>query len=261
MKRLSILLILTLWLLTTSPGNATAYYANFDELKPNTTINGVTLGGMRFAGTDWVVRDMRVTGLRPFTLSRNALRGCTSALTITFDSPQRIIGFNFEINSFNSTDYQMTMTAFAKGETLSSANYKGALHTTSYRYPEGYALLATDTPFDSVTISENSPFHCVYIDNVATDTKGADTRLGQVFVTSPGTPLYGDAGGTVVRDANGLEMQIPNRTADNPGQDVFDVYDIAVVNGQVWVQLFVGSTASYPWVQISPQVQFLMYGS
>lgn len=260
MQRFIVVLILALWILTSVQGPTAAYYADFDDLTPGTPASNIVLEGVHFWGADWLVRDMNATGLYPATLSHNALRGCYSTLTVKFDAPQRVIGFNFEFNTYYNDDYTMTMVASREGKVLETANYRGQLGHT-WRYPEAYALMATGDPFDTVTISHNAQGFCLYIDNLITDKAEDWSRLGQVYISAPGTALYDQAGGGIVRDASGQEMRVPNPTATDPAYDVYNVLGEAVVDGQVWVQIFTGDVTNSPWIPLGPTTRFLLYGT
>jgi hypothetical protein len=259
MKRFLVLLIFTLWMVTTVQGPAAAYYAGFDDLTPGTPADSIILEGVRFSGTDWVVRDISRSGLFPVTLSQNVLRGCYSTLTITFEHPQEVIGFNFKFNTAFTDAYALTMTTYERGAVVETASYRAQL-PAKWRYPEAYALMKSDL-FDMVTISHNAVGFCLYIDNLTTAPDRESSRLGQVWVAAPGSLLYDAAGGGPIRDPNGIEMRIPNQSAPDPQYDTYNVVGQTVVDGQVWLQIFVGDMDEYPWIPLSTNMWFLMYGA
>ncbi|MCI0711503.1 MAG: hypothetical protein L0154_15215 [Chloroflexi bacterium] len=260
MKRFIVALMIMLWAVTTAQGPASAYYAGFDELTPGTPAASIALEGIHFSGADWLVRDMRLTGLSPVTLSKNALRGCNSTLTITFDQPQEIIGFNFKFNTLFTTTYAMTVTTYNRGAVVESASYRASL-LEKWRYPEAFALMKTGELFDTVTISHNAVGFCLYIDNLTTAPDRESERLGQVWVSAPGTLLYSEAGGGILRDSGGQEMRVPNQSAPDPQYDTYNVVGQTVIDGQVWLQIFVGDMNEFPWIPLNLNMWFLMYGA
>lgn len=71
-------------------------------------------------------------------------------------------------------------------------------------------------------------------------------NLGEVMIsTSSPQPVYESAGGGVVR-VNTNELWLP-RDADGNGSDTYIVTEIAVVNEETWLALFVGSD-TWVWV-------------
>lgn len=260
MKRLILVLTFVFGFLLTNPVPTAAYYAGFDDYAPGTLASSIALEGVHFSGADWLIRDMSVTGLYPDRLSGNALRGCYSTLTISFDQPQRVVGFNFMFNTAYTNAYTVTVAALSEGTTVDTGNYRGQL-PAYWVYPEGYALLSSGDPFDTLTINHNAAGFCLYIDQLSTATERRDSRLGQVYVTVPGTLLYDQAGGGIVRDDTNLEMRIPNQSAPDPWYDTYNVIDQAVVGGQVWLQIFVGDMTDYPWIPMGPNTWFFLYGA
>lgn len=89
------------------------------------------------------------------------------------------------------------------------------------------------------------------IDNVRLNTPDDYQKIGQVLVEAPGTALYQEAGGDVVRDSAGNEVWIPNVTAHNPSQDTYDVISQANIAGTVWVEIFVGDALATPWIPVT----------
>ncbi len=77
------------------------------------------------------------------------------------------------------------------------------------------------------------------------------SKIEQVRVTAPGTALYDDAAGDVIRDASHAEIWVPNATADNPFEDVYDVVASMDVDGTTWVQIFVGNANAMPWIPLN----------
>lgn len=147
---------------------------------------------------------------------------------------------------------------------------------STYSFDAGdiyYTLFASDTstPFEidrqtlSVNLSAYSGTSVLLrifkVDNAGCLTTVVDhVRLGralgydkisQVRVTAPGSALYDAAGGNPVRDASGQEIWVPNVTADNPFEDVYDVVDTTTIDGVTWVQIWLGDYDSYPWLPVN----------
>lgn len=82
-------------------------------------------------------------------------------------------------------------------------------------------------------------------------------KINQVRVTAPGTPLYESAGGNVVRSSGGSEIWVPNASAHNAYEDVYDVTDSIEIDGTTWVEIFIGSATVYVWIPVGPNVQLI----
>ena len=253
MKRL-LTLVLTLFFVV-SAQQVSAYFMDFESEVAGTPVGDLTLNDVSFTGEDWAVVDLSQASHPPHTLSGNTLGGCTSALGIDFATGQKTIAFDFLISSDFTDAYLVTVDAYRNGALVASDSFQGAFQGGDYLFPEGYAHLTSQQPFDSVTITHNAPTNCLYLDNLST-TRGQAAKLGvkkigQVRVTAPGTALYDAPNGGVVRDAAGQELWIPN--AHHSGVDVYDVLAQVEVDGETWVQIFVGS-ADAPWVKLDDAV-------
>lgn len=96
-----------------------------------------------------------------------------------------------------------------------------------------------------------------YTPTPSTVVSDAYQKIGQIQVNAPGTALYQEPGGDPVRNAAGSEIWVPNQTAPDPSQDVYDVISQVEVDGQVWVSIFVGNSLRPAWVPIGGPVQVL----
>ena len=119
-------------------------------------------------------------------------------------------------------------------------------------YLAGEPVLATIIydPADDVPACASLPLIGAVVDD-GLDDYG---KIGQVKVSAPGSALYESAGGGVVRDAAGQEIWIPNPTAYDPSQDTYDVISQQTIDGQVWVEIFVGNALSTVWLPVGGAV-------
>lgn len=111
------------------------------------------------------------------------------------------------------------------------------------REPYPYHHLATPIPTTAPTPIPSS--------GGSTSTSSAavnSPNLGLILIyTSQAQPVYASPGGEIVR-VDGQELWLPN-DADGSGADSYVVMELALVDGEVWVAIFLGS-AHPGWVPL-----------
>jgi hypothetical protein len=233
-----------------SPMTAFAYSVNFDGYAGGTPAESLTEVGVTFTSDvagDWIIgMPAAFANLTGQGMLDVACVG--NGLTIDFAQPQGSVGFDFG----TIANFSVNVTAYYQGNMVDSGSFSGTVIVT---FPEGYATVSAPQ-IDSVYVSAPD---CWVFDNLVTTPATATApsgypKIGQVRVEAPGSPLYESAGGGVVRNASGSEIWVPNPTAPDPEYDVYDVIQQVEIDGQTWVQIFIGNTSSFVWLPVGGNV-------
>ncbi len=190
-----------------------------------------TLGFITGLNTSGVMQEVTFTGLTPTVLSPNT----TYWLVFTAGTSTGI-----DISDDNGE----TSPASGLWETVYYTD--GGLFNLGSTSSNGYNLMIE---IDASVPSPTDPIVPV----VPTD-KGQYSKIGQVQVVAPGSPLYDSAGGSVVRDSAGHEVWVPNQSAANPNEDIYDVLGQIEIEGTLWVEIFLGDSQAPVWLPLGANV-------
>jgi len=226
MKQLKVLFVV-LGLLLIIPLVIANTAEDFESYAPGTLAEDLTTAGVTYSGSG----AFEIVDTGGFLLSGQILFGdCLSPLTMTFDSPQTSISFDYAV-----AQNPLRVTAFSNGSQVAQQDFNG---TTRNGTPQGSASLTVT--FDEIVVSAPSQPDCLAIDNLVTTSTAVvgayvplDSRINRFDGAAPVAVYANSQGGidiyTISGDSGTFALRV-NDLADAPCGEIVETVDGIIVS-------------------------------
>lgn len=229
MKQLKVLFVV-LGLLLIIPLVIANTAEDFESYAPGTLAENLTTTGVTYNGSG--IFEIRDTGGLGFDLDGQVLfsPSCAVPLTMTFDSPQTSISFDYALGG-----NPLRVTAFSNGSQVAQQDFNGIVVNV---FPQGNASLTA--MFDEIVVSAPNFNNCLAIDNLVTTSAAVvgdyvplDSRINRFDGAAPVAVYANGQGGidiyTISGDTGTFALRV-NDLADAPCGEIVETLGGIIVS-------------------------------